>query len=158
MDQNPWIPAEVIRTMTFEWLGLTHTCHIDPSAECYQAHPGRPQLPDEEILEIQDEEKHLIQQLEDLVAEFEAKYIELGGTLVSFLENYWRLRMQEVLKDGATRYAEVEAGMRELGIVLEERDEEESDAEEVQQETGEGSGSEDEHYESADEELDVSGN
>jgi hypothetical protein len=71
--------------MTFGYLELTHTCHSDPR-ESYDRCPGP--LSYREAHRIQDEERFMIQQHEDLVAEFEAKYTELGLTLTLFLERY----------------------------------------------------------------------
>ena len=72
-----WLPVEAIRYITFSRMGLTHTCrrHFEP-------YEGDKQLPEDEIHEIHDEERLLIQQLDELVDEFEAKYMELGQPIV----------------------------------------------------------------------------
>ena len=98
--------------MTFEALGLTHTCH----REFWQG--GTPS--EEEIWEIQSEERFMIQQLESLLAEFDAKLLEVGGTLASFLNEHWKPRMEGVLKAKDEVLDEEERRkMREIGVVLE---------------------------------------
>ncbi len=161
-EECHWVPFEVIRTMTFEWLELTHTCHIDPF--WYNFDVLQP-LSDEEVKGIQEEERFLIQQHEELVAEFEVKYIELGVSLTSFLESYWWSRIHQVLDENDKTNHEEEKKLRELGVVVEARDlgEYEEDEEEKEKgkeddsddDEGTGSDSEDEEYESADEELGV---
>ncbi|CZS92560.1 uncharacterized protein RCO7_01874 [Rhynchosporium graminicola] len=91
--QLTWMPSETVRILTFEWLGLTHTCHEDLMTRWT---PPRAPLIHEEIQEIQQAERHLIQQHEDLVIYFSAKYTELELPLVTFLEDLWRPRMLEV--------------------------------------------------------------
>lgn len=92
LAQDPEIVRESIRFMTFTRMKLRHTC-------CYAPH-GDSLLQDmdkEEVNEIRDEERELLAQLEELVAEFEEKYDGLGQPLVTFLEGYWMTRMEEVL-------------------------------------------------------------
>lgn len=68
--------------------------------------------------EIQEEERDLIQQLEDLVAEFEAKFDELGIPLIPFLEEHWKPRMDEVLRANDEEKKEEKRRMRELGVTI----------------------------------------
>ncbi|PVH79597.1 hypothetical protein DL98DRAFT_655347 [Cadophora sp. DSE1049] len=117
--ESPWIPFEVIRIITFEWLELTHTCHKDPRDRWDKS---RGPLPQEEIAEILEEERYLLKQHGDLVAGFETKFTELGIPITAFLEQHWAPTMKKVLKENHTRKAEEEQKMRELGIVVDERD------------------------------------
>lgn len=101
----------MFRVCTFESLGLRHTCrdHYCPNSEL-----GDVELDD--IAEVQAEERLLIEQLEELVSEFELKYRELGVSLPEFLRGYWAERMEEVLAEG---FDEDEArSMGEVGVVL----------------------------------------
>ena len=109
---------DIIRVMTFDKLGLTHTCpNVFSSVYSYRV---RLPLSDVEIQEIQDEERFLIQELNDLVEEFESEFKDYGGTLVSFIEEYWRPRMDAVLeKDAASIEEDEMARIREIGVVLE---------------------------------------
>jgi hypothetical protein len=114
----PWLSHEILRGMTFNFLDLTHTCHETEWDE--DSLTWRNILSEEEIHEIQSEERLMIEQLESLIVEFEAKFAELGGTLSSFLEEYWKPRMDEVLnaKDEALDEEE-RRKMREVGIIPE---------------------------------------
>ncbi|KAH9219366.1 hypothetical protein DL95DRAFT_443461 [Leptodontidium sp. 2 PMI_412] len=120
IPERPWIPHEVLRVMTFDWLELTHTCHEDPMG---RYHGPREHLSYEEIQEIHNEEEGLLQEHENLVTEFEAKYAELGLPIAAFMEEYWMPRMEQVLNPGNECSLEEERSrMREFGIVVEERD------------------------------------
>ncbi|KAG4435049.1 hypothetical protein IFR05_009473 [Cadophora sp. M221] len=150
IPDRPWIPLEVIRVMTFEWLELTHTCHKDPGIHFRKP---REHLTYEEIQEIHDEERDLLQEHENLVTEFEAKYAELGLPIKAFMQEYLEPRMNHFLEASDERSLEEERRrMREFGIVVEERDriEELNDDEGGKDENedgnaGEDSGSEDYH-------------
>jgi hypothetical protein len=107
----PWLAHYILRVMTFDTLGLTHTCH--------QRMFLRSRLSEEDISEIQSEERFMIQQLENLMAEFDAKLSEVGGTLTSFLKEHWKPRMEEVLNAEDEALDEEERRkMREIGLVL----------------------------------------
>ena len=113
----PWLPHYILRVMTFDTLGLTHTCHR--ANPLWTASP-RPRLSKEDISEIQSEERFMIQQLESLMAEFDSKLSEVGGTLTLFLGEHWKPRMEEVLNaDDETLDEEEQRKMREIGVVLE---------------------------------------
>lgn len=72
----------IIRFLTFSEMGLAHTC-------CQTAYCGllRARHRDE-VKEIREEKRFLLDELEELVAEFESKYDELGVPLSRFLEDY----------------------------------------------------------------------
>jgi hypothetical protein len=56
-----------------------------------------PTLSDGDIAEKHEEERLLLQDLEDLVSGFEQKYMELCTSLLDFLHGYWATRMREAL-------------------------------------------------------------
>ncbi|KAL4965781.1 uncharacterized protein BDV14DRAFT_199554 [Aspergillus stella-maris] len=117
----------IIRTCTFNILGLTHTCRgHDP--EDWQ--DGKVSVTD--VPTIQEEERFLIALLEDLVAEFVRKYQEEQVLLADFLENYWVSRINEILEEENVYDEQEAARMREVTkhAVLEvEEDEEEENNE-----------------------------
>lgn len=116
--ENQWIPSKAIRAMSFSCLELTHTCHASLILwQCDRLSVKAPMSMDE-IGEIQEEEYSLIQQLEDLVDEFEAKFHELGIPLIQFLVECWKPRMEEVLKVNSEQKEAEERRMRELGIIV----------------------------------------
>ena len=117
--KTPWMPFEVIRVMTFEWSELTHTCHVDA-----KNHWDKPRglLPQHEIHEIREEERYLLEQHEELVSRFETKFTELGLPLTTFLEEHWAPAMIDVLEGNQKRNVDEEQKMRELGVVVDERD------------------------------------
>jgi len=102
--------------MTFDTLGLTHTCHNTDPPWTFPLS----RLSEEDISEIQSEERFMIQQLESLMAEFDAKLSEVGGTLTSFVKEHWMPTMEEVLNTKDEGQDEEERRkMREIGVVLE---------------------------------------
>ena len=121
-DQNPLAPSTVqllhdrvapaaIRICTFEALGLRHTCRHH-----YCSFPKLADVELDDIAEVQEEERFLIDQLEHLVSQFELKYKELCVSLPEFLRGYWVDRMDEVLTEV---FDEDEAhAMEEAGVVL----------------------------------------
>ncbi|RDW94237.1 uncharacterized protein DSM5745_01559 [Aspergillus mulundensis] len=102
----------VIRCCTFTGLGIRHTCRYH-EPECPDW--GRVDL--EDIAEVQEEDRLLIARLEELVSEFESKYLELELPLAEFLRGYWTSRMEEELAEGFNE-GEVRV-MREVGVVVE---------------------------------------
>ena len=107
-----WLAKEIIRVRTFQELELRHTC-------CFDSEEGPMRIvkfEEEERAEIQDEDKDKIELLESLLLDFE----EHRGAedLISFLEGYWAVRMDQVLKEQDHRVDE--EGLREIGVVLEE--------------------------------------
>ncbi|KAL4879725.1 hypothetical protein BJY04DRAFT_192793 [Aspergillus karnatakaensis] len=96
-----------LRFFTFEKLGLTHTCH------------GGAILPgSEEVWEVREEESALIDLLEELVMEFEEKFDEFDVPLSEFIDDYWELRMDEVLQERDVDLEDVRRA-QEIGVVLE---------------------------------------
>lgn len=102
---DPLKISQFLRIMTFEGLGMTHTC-------CY-FHGRFFSIKDEaEIDEIHDEEAEDLQKLEELLEEFEAKRNELDIPFEDFLTEYWLPRMMEVLEEGTLD----EDALREIGV------------------------------------------
>ena len=102
--------SELLRCLTFEELELTHTCcthfldHIVPRDNDDMA----------DVREIHDEERHLLDQLEELLREFDSKKRELGVSTAVFLERYWRPRMDEVLDEKPGGWDPAE--LRHIGV------------------------------------------
>ncbi|KAB8203410.1 FAD binding domain-containing protein [Aspergillus parasiticus] len=82
----------VLRYLTFQELGLSHTCRRSHFSGWSQS-----SLSDEDIAEIREEEKLSLEDLEILVSEFEHRYLERNIPLFNFLRGYWSIRMKEVL-------------------------------------------------------------
>ncbi|KAL8854503.1 MAG: hypothetical protein Q9221_000774 [Calogaya cf. arnoldii] len=102
---------EILRLRTFETLGLRHTC-------CHYDFGEFSSIESEEAAVIRDEDHEGIQLLETLLLEFEEKRGD--ETIKSFIDGYWRTRMDEVL---AAREELVDrARTREIGVVLEDDD------------------------------------
>ena len=102
---DPLKISELLRIMTFEGLGMTHTC-------CYFYDRSFSIKNEAEIDEIHDEEAEDLQKLEELLEEFEAKRNELDIPFEDFLTEYWQPRMKEVLEEGALD----EDALREIGV------------------------------------------
>lgn len=96
----------IVRLMTFEKLGLRHTCCEWVNSNSVDA---------EEAEEIRDEDREDIQLLESLLQKFEENYDDRD--IITWLDEYWHAEMEEIL---AARDCEPldEAGLREVGVIL----------------------------------------
>lgn len=139
------IAMKLIRSYTFNRLGMKHTCCIhqynDPHANAWKRdaegkiligrgtvtwdilqgtfHPIVVMDP-EEIAEIQEEGKGLATQLDHLMNEFEAEYDELGVSFETFLfEHCWK-RMDDIEAEGDQLAPQEIEAIREIGVVLED--------------------------------------
>lgn len=99
-----------IRMLTFEALGISHTCG------CRDIWKHR--LSSDEIEELWDEEAHLIGCLEDMLAEFTSKFDTLGIDCIAFLILTWVERLENVLKelDGYKLSEAERTGAEALGV------------------------------------------
>lgn len=104
--------ADIIRFQTFEELGVRHTCC---PVKLWGIKNGG--LDDDEIRDIQSEDRFLINRLEELVLEFTQQYKQLEQPLTEFLKGPWASRMEEILKDQSLSDEEL-ANIRDLGVVL----------------------------------------
>lgn len=128
-----WLVKEIIRYHTFEELELRHTCcHWNVSE-------GLIKLDPEEQAEIRDEDHEKIEHLEDLLLEFEEQ--RRGQDALSFLEGYWATRMDQVHQD---QDCVDEEALREIGVVLQKDDVEESDTKWIDRDWNDWKSSDDE--------------
>ncbi|KAH6987109.1 hypothetical protein EDB80DRAFT_782491 [Ilyonectria destructans] len=138
------IVSEIIRVSTFNRLGMKHTCcrytHRCYGHDGYYSFSGQEywhvaheimdgefqlvHVPeDDEIVEIQDEDKHLAARLDTLVEEFEAKFEELGQSLVDFFYGYWWEKMDEIENEADELSQEDVEAIQDTGVILEVREE-----------------------------------
>lgn len=119
-DYWPDLPRAVVRALTFDALGLTHTC-------CTEIYPGGlvwPIVPDEgrdetEVGRISDDQYFLVKEFEELMEEMESKLDELGLSLEEFLDCYWYDRVIEYLSRRDRYDEEHVTEARKMGIFLE---------------------------------------
>ena len=100
----------ILRLNTFEKLRLRHTCchRVERGYETYYE-----RCDEQEAKEIKDEDQEGIQLLESILPEFEDK---LGnGNIESFLNGYWAVRMEDVLKARDEEPLDV-AALEALGV------------------------------------------
>lgn len=106
------IILDVIRFLTFDTLGLTHTC-------CRQEEEypqNSTSFEDEDaIREIHDEEQEDLQLLEDLLSEFEQYRRRSNCCIRDFYFTYWRVRMKQVLSEETISNQD---DLREIGVSL----------------------------------------
>ncbi|KOC18145.1 hypothetical protein AFLA70_156g002152 [Aspergillus flavus AF70] len=103
----------VLRYLTFQELGLSHTCRRSHVVGWSQSSLGH-----EDIAEIHEEEKLLLEDLEILVSEFEHRYFEMNIPLFGFLQGYWSTRMKEVLFQRKDPSFEIVKEAKQIGIQL----------------------------------------
>lgn len=114
--RNGWdfSTAQIIRFLTFTGLELTHTCCV-----LHEIVNVVRMFDDENRVEIQDEERVGLDELEKLMLEFEHAYTGSGFCLSEFLWKYWDPRMEELMSDTKAMDEEEARQIRELGVVLE---------------------------------------
>lgn len=88
--------SEIIRSLTFHVLDLTHTC-CRQSKDWIDELQLTPFEDEEDISEIHDEEREDLQLLEDLLLEFEQQRRDQPSSFRKFMNGYWLTRMREVL-------------------------------------------------------------
>lgn len=116
-SKTTWVRSEMIRIITFERLGLKHTCCSEGS---FHSHRGRviAELGDEEDKEeIRQEQQEQVERLESLIIEFEDKYQELKIPFNKFLNGYWHTRMKEFLREEVPVDREQ---LSRIGVVMDE--------------------------------------
>lgn len=84
------VSTAALRFLTFEALGMRHTC-------CTMPKP--PELSPEEIVEMQEEDQTMLALLDGLVEEFTMELRNSGDSLERFLCRYWVGRIDKVLDE-----------------------------------------------------------
>lgn len=92
--------SEIIRTLTFHALGLTHTCCRGKKG-WLNGLLLRLFEDEDDISEIHDEEREDLQLLEDLLLEFEQQRRDKPCSFQKFISGYFVSRMREVLSEKA---------------------------------------------------------
>lgn len=103
---------DVIRLLTFDTLGLTHTCCRPKDEDPMDLIPFEDR---DEIQEIHDEEQEDLQLLEDLILEFDEYRRKSSCCVRDFFCTYWRSRMIEVLSEEKSFNQDE---FREIGVTL----------------------------------------
>lgn len=109
--------SQIIRSMTFIRLGLTHTCCGIEQTAYYRHAPES--MGKVEACEIREEQRLMIHDLDNLSKEFETL---LGDEtpLSEFLEGPWEQRMEEYEEEGGMQEGSEEdrRAVEEIGVVL----------------------------------------
>lgn len=116
-DEWSFLPATILRFLTFERLELTHTCCV------YKRYwdDGFAVFDDGDRIEIQEEESADLNELETLMLEFQRAYTDLGVPLPEFLQRYWTTRMDEVMSGEEATSEDEASRIRELGVIWDPR-------------------------------------
>jgi hypothetical protein len=94
--------------MTFQALGLTHTCHDHWASgrdgwrdRLFSDFDPHDPLPEAEIRDIHHSEQEDIGLLETLVEQFEKACASWDGDFFKFLDDYWTVEVEKALADEA---------------------------------------------------------
>jgi hypothetical protein len=120
----PGIPLASLRFLTFEALGIRHTC-----CRCYcelRASSLGDAYDEEDLQELIEEDNSLVEILEQLMQEFETGYNPSDENLLQFVRRYWTHRMEEVLEemDVCKLSDEQQRKLEEIGVIVYEEMEE----------------------------------
>lgn len=116
LEEDPELRNSALRIMTFEVLGMTHTCHLQLSA-LNRTPLDEERLTEEDIANIHDIEKEDIRVLEDLLKYFETVWSSHDGTFLEFLETHWEPHMAGILAERAAKPIDEEV-LKEHNITL----------------------------------------
>lgn len=128
-QKNRWLVSEFIRLAIFTELGIRHTCCDMASIMLQERHnysiAPTPKYNKDELSQIQEEDRHLVSLLEDLVKKFD----EIFDKSIEDVETFFELtlvpemdRELERLRDeDRERYTE---GRLKIGVVMDSADEE----------------------------------
>lgn len=105
----------MIRSLTFDGLGLSHTCCI----ELRYINPWDNIRDKSDLQEIREEQKILLERFEKLVSEFDAQFVSMGLPLMDFLQKIWYERMVKFLSERDKYDPKHHEQTRELGVRLE---------------------------------------
>ncbi|KAJ5930854.1 hypothetical protein N7466_006347 [Penicillium verhagenii] len=105
----------MIRILTFDGLGLNHTC----CTELQYMNPWRHTRDEYDLQEIRDEQKNSVERFEKLVSEFRAQFDALELPLMDFFQEVWYKRMVKFLSERDIYDPEHHEETRRLGISLE---------------------------------------
>jgi len=120
---HPGMVQPIIRSITFEELKLTHTCHDNGHLEdrrgrwAWSGHciPKQP-LFEQEVRDIQFIDQADIRLLEELLIDFDAKIREYSGSMWAFIDGYWTDRMHQVDQEKIKSRAYHAEKNRDLGV------------------------------------------
>jgi hypothetical protein len=123
IDSRPRMVQPIIRSITFEKLKLTHTCHdhghfIGSVSFRFWGYDCRPKQPlfEHDILDIHVIDQADIRLLEELMVEFEIKMRYYSGSTWSFIDGYWTDRMHQIDEEKIKSHAYHAEKNRDLGV------------------------------------------
>jgi hypothetical protein len=119
---SPFMMIEMVRTITFNELDLTHTCHYVED----WPHLSRLRYTQSAIDDIHYSEQKDITLLDQLMEEFESVWELQQNTLQDFLDGYWTQRMEEIHAERAAVPDEGIEQLKELGVSFHEGKEEDT--------------------------------
>jgi hypothetical protein len=119
IDADRHMIRAFVRLLTFERLGLTHTCHD-------HGHDDRgtgscdpnPPLSELEISDIQYVERSDLSLLETLLVKFDKKSRGYRCVIWEFLDGYWETRMTRVLKGRLSSLGNEDDEARQIGVMM----------------------------------------
>jgi len=115
LDSVQQRPLEIIRFAAFDALELTHTCCRLGFSDCKQLHSS---VEDDDIEEVQAEERVLISKFMAVVNELERLYGQLGISLADFFHRYWKDIMLQAWSQSETLDEEELVEIRKMGVKL----------------------------------------
>ncbi|KAI2789740.1 hypothetical protein POX_d05237 [Penicillium oxalicum] len=121
-QHDKWAELAVIRVLTFDAVGLKHSCCIE--IDCLRNTNTSQGVHDlvgrdhEEIYEIRAENSYQLDLFNLLITHFELKYNELGLPLMDFVEGYWYPYILAHLLTWDPFSEEHNQATREIGVVL----------------------------------------
>ncbi|KAI1212000.1 uncharacterized protein F4807DRAFT_417216 [Annulohypoxylon truncatum] len=125
IDPAPPVASAIIRALTFEALEMRHTC-CETIFDEFHEFDDRKSFDEffesygDDFLDIHDEDKTLLDELDDIVAEFMDEFHSQGRPLLKFLRGHWMDRMVQIREEKENRRLtqEERTAVKELGVML----------------------------------------
>ena len=105
-----------LQAMTFDVLGLTHTCHRHRHS-AFSCFPKIP-YPENDIRDIQSVEENDHRFLHELLDEFNDTWDAEGADIMDFVDGYWTTRIEEILIERETPRIDELERLERIGVKL----------------------------------------
>lgn len=109
LEARPADCHALFRALTFDLLGLTHTCHLR----------NMHGIEDQEVRDIQELEKEDIVLLDGLVEHFANAWHDCDGPLIDFVAGYWFETVEGIIAERSKPRVDELENIRKLGVKLE---------------------------------------
>ncbi|RSL52549.1 hypothetical protein CEP54_010866 [Fusarium duplospermum] len=115
-----YLSKSIIHVLTMEALGVRHLPYCHESV-IYSEEKAQKVKEEEEWDEILDEDRALIEKLDELTGEFEQEFFNQNLPIGEFLRLHWHPRIRQVQRELRSLVESQRQQLRQLGVVLDDK-------------------------------------